>query len=141
MRKRIIAEKGTDNIWELKQVRGGLVDIEFIAQYVQLIHAARHPEVLDQNTAHALQKLAHAGLLSAAHADILIPAVRLLHDLTQVLRLCLDGPFVPETAPDGLKALLVRVAEAPSFATLERSLAAVLADTAAVFDEIVGSPA
>jgi hypothetical protein len=40
-----------------------------------------------------------------------------------------------------LKALLVRVAEAPSFANLERSLAAVLADTAAVFDEIVGSPA
>ncbi len=140
MRKRIAAEKGTDNIWELKQVRGGLVDIEFIAQYLQLIHAAHHPEVLDQNTAHALQKLARAGLLSAAHADILIPAVRLQHDLTQVLRLCLDGPFVPDSAPDGLKALLVRVAEAPSFATLERSLAALLADTAGVFDEIVGSP-
>jgi glutamate-ammonia-ligase adenylyltransferase len=140
MRKRIAAEKGTDNIWELKQVRGGLVDIEFIAQYLQLIHAAHHPEVLDQNTAHALQKLARAGLLSATHADILIPAVRLQHDLTQVLRLCLDGPFVPDSAPDGLKALLVRVAEAPSFATLERSLAALLADTAGVFDEIVGSP-
>jgi glutamate-ammonia-ligase adenylyltransferase len=138
MRKRIIAEKGTDNIWELKQARGGLVDIEFIAQYLQLVHAARHPEVLDQNTAQALQKLAHAGLLSASHAAVLIPAARLLHNLTQVLRLCLDGPFVPEAAPDGLKALLVRVAEAPSFANLEGSLRAVLADSAAAFDEILG---
>ena len=33
MRARIDKEKGTDDIWELKQVRGGLVDLEFIAQY------------------------------------------------------------------------------------------------------------
>jgi glutamate-ammonia-ligase adenylyltransferase len=137
MRKRIAAEKGTDNIWDLKQVRGGLVDIEFVAQYLQLVHAARHPEVLDQNTGLALQKLAQAGLLSATHAGVLIPAARLLHNLTQVLRLCLDGPFVPEAGPDGLKALLLRVAEAPSFANLEASLEAVLADSAAAFDEII----
>ncbi|HXF53376.1 MAG TPA: bifunctional [glutamine synthetase] adenylyltransferase/[glutamine synthetase]-adenylyl-L-tyrosine phosphorylase, partial [Hyphomicrobiaceae bacterium] len=139
MRRRIAAEKGTDNMWDLKQVRGGLVDIEFIAQYLQLIHAARHPDVLDQNTARALQKLAAAGLLRPAHAAVLIPAVRLLHDLTQVLRLCLDGPFAPESAPDGLKALLVRVAEAPSFANLEANLKTVLADSAAAFDEIIGA--
>ena len=57
MRQRIWAEKGTDNVWDLKQVRGGLVDIEFIAQHLQLVHAAAHPEVLDQNAA-ARHKLA-----------------------------------------------------------------------------------
>jgi glutamate-ammonia-ligase adenylyltransferase len=137
MRKRIAAEKGTDNIWELKQVRGGLIDIEFIAQYLQLVHAARHPEVLDQNTVESLHKLARAGLLRAPHAAVLIPAARLINNLTQVLRLCLDGPFVPEAAPDGLKALLARVAEAPSFANLEGSLKVVLADSAALFEEII----
>ena len=30
MRKRIEKEKGSENIWELKQVRGGLVDVEFV---------------------------------------------------------------------------------------------------------------
>ena len=43
MRARIAAEKGTDNIWDLKQVRGGLVDLEFIAQYLQLAGAAVAP--------------------------------------------------------------------------------------------------
>ena len=43
MRARIAEEKGTDDIWDLKQVRGGLVDLEFIAQYLQLVHAAAHP--------------------------------------------------------------------------------------------------
>ena len=40
MRARIAKEKGTEDIWDLKQVRGGLVDVEFIAQYLQLVHAA-----------------------------------------------------------------------------------------------------
>src|SRR5262249_51580213 len=40
MRARIEKEKGTKDIWDLKQVRGGLVDLEFIAQYLQLVHAA-----------------------------------------------------------------------------------------------------
>ncbi len=64
MRNRIAAEKGTENIWELKQVRGGLVDLEFIAQYLQLIHGPAHPEVLDQNTLAAFQKLQAAGVLA-----------------------------------------------------------------------------
>ena len=93
MRERIAKEKGTDDIWDLKQVRGGLVDLEFIAQYLQLRYAAAHPEVLDQNTVEAFRKLRDAGVLSAEHADVLIPATRLLHDLTQILRLCLEGPL------------------------------------------------
>ena len=95
MRARIEKEKGTKDIWDLKQVRGGLVDLEFIAQYLQLVHAADHPEILSPNTATALANLGRAGLLPAAAADALLPAARLFHNLTQVLRLCLDGPFVP----------------------------------------------
>ena len=44
MRARIEKEKGTRDPWELKQVRGGLVDLEFIAQHLQLVHAADHPQ-------------------------------------------------------------------------------------------------
>ncbi|MEZ5843039.1 MAG: bifunctional [glutamine synthetase] adenylyltransferase/[glutamine synthetase]-adenylyl-L-tyrosine phosphorylase [Hyphomicrobiaceae bacterium] len=135
MRQRIAAEKGTADIWDLKQVRGGLVDIEFITQYLQLVHAAGHPEVLDQGTIPALQKLAHLGLL--ADADDLAQAARLEHDLTQVLRLCFEGPFRPDEAPDGLKALLARVGGEPGFAQLEGRLRHVLAETAATFERIV----
>ena len=54
MRARIEREKGSPDLWDLKQVRGGLVDLEFIAQYLQLVHAADRPEVLSQNTLNAL---------------------------------------------------------------------------------------
>jgi glutamate-ammonia-ligase adenylyltransferase len=137
MRDRIAAEKGTDNIWTLKQVRGGLVDLEFIAQHLQLVHAAKHPEVLDQNTAAAYRKLASAGVLPAANADSLIQATRLVHNLTQVLRLCLEEAFDPSTAPSGLKTLLARAGDAPDFASLERDLRETLAGIALQFSELI----
>jgi glutamate-ammonia-ligase adenylyltransferase len=137
MRARIAAEKGTDNIWDLKQVRGGLVDLEFIAQYLQLIHAAEHPEVLDQNTVAAFQKLTRAGLIDAHEAQTLIDASRLLHSLTQILRLCLEGPFDPATAPGGLKDLLARAGDAPSFGVLEARLKSALAEVSVLFSRLI----
>ncbi len=137
MRARIAAEKGTDNIWDLKQVRGGLVDLEFIAQYLQLVHATAHPQVLDQNTTRAFQKLGEAGCLDAADAEALIAATRLIHDLTQVVRLCLDMPFDPATAPRGLKELAARAGDCPSFEALELKLRDILAQTHARFERLV----
>jgi glutamate-ammonia-ligase adenylyltransferase len=137
MRQRIAMEKGTDNIWELKQVRGGLVDLEFIAQYLQLIHAATHPTVLDQNTAEAYRRLRDAGVLAPAHAEVLIPATRLVHDLTQIVRLCLEGRFHPATAPSGMKELLARAGDATSFPELETKLSETLKRVAALFDQII----
>ncbi|AHB49022.1 glutamine-synthetase adenylyltransferase [Hyphomicrobium nitrativorans NL23] len=137
MRARIAADKGTDRIWDLKQVRGGLVDLEFIAQHLQLMHAAAHPEVLDQNTLGAYRKLAEAGVLSGVDAERLTQATRLLHNLTQILRLCLEETFDPATAPSGLKALLARAGDAPDFSTLEAELAETLAGVATRFPELV----
>ena len=137
MRARIEKEKGTRDPWELKQVRGGLVDLEFIAQYVQLANAEAHPHVLSQNTVAALTRLGEAGLLLPAAAEALLPAARLLNNLTQVLRLCLDGPFEPAKAPDGLKALLARAGEAPDFRHLEADLTAREGEVAALFDQLI----
>ncbi len=137
MRELIEKEKGTTDIWDLKQVRGGLVDLEFMAQHLQLTHAAEHPDILDQNTVHAFQRLSHCNALEPVHADILIPAAHLLNGLTQVLRLCLDGPFVPSKSPDGLKNLLAQAGDAPEFESLEASLRQCLADVAGLFDQIV----
>ena len=137
MRQLIATEKGTGNIWDLKQVRGGLVDLEFIAQYLQLLHAPTHPEVLDQNTLAVFQKLGAAGLLSGADAEMLKAASRLLHDLGHVLRLCLDGPFDPATAPMGLKKLLAHAGHLPAFAALEPHLQETLAAVHAAYDRLV----
>jgi len=137
MRTRIAAEKGTESIWDMKQVRGGLVDLEFIAQHLQLVHAHAHPEVLDQNTLAAYRKLAATGLLPPPESDRLIRATQLIHNLTQVLRLCLEGPFEPSTAPSGLKTLLARVGDAPDFPALEGDLRATLAEVAQLFSRLI----
>jgi len=137
MRAKIEMEKETTDIWDLKQVRGGLVDIEFLTQFLQVASADEHPDVLDQNTAAALAKLARAGVLSQSDAEILLPAIKLYHTLTQVLRLCLDKPFVPEEAPRGLKELLARASDMPDFPTLEASLRDTLSDVHAAFERLV----
>ncbi|MFQ5625386.1 MAG: bifunctional [glutamine synthetase] adenylyltransferase/[glutamine synthetase]-adenylyl-L-tyrosine phosphorylase, partial [Methyloligellaceae bacterium] len=137
MRARIDKQKGTDDPWDLKQVRGGLVDLEFIAQFLQIITAHENPQVLDQNTARSLESLAAAGVLTPGDAQLLVPAAGLYHDLTQVLRLCLERPFDPETASPGLKGLLAGAADMPDFEALEDHLKASVAAVRQLYERIV----
>ncbi|HKA47044.1 MAG TPA: bifunctional [glutamine synthetase] adenylyltransferase/[glutamine synthetase]-adenylyl-L-tyrosine phosphorylase [Methyloceanibacter sp.] len=137
MRERIEEEKGTSDPWDLKNVRGGLIDIEFISQFLQVVSAHENPEVLDQNTVGALNKLLQAEVISLADAEILVPAATLYHTLTQCLRLCLDKPFVPDEAPRALKDLLARASDMPDFATLEGMLKDTLGAVHALYDRLV----
>jgi glutamate-ammonia-ligase adenylyltransferase len=119
MRATIAKEKGDADPWELKYAAGGLIDIEFIAQYLQLVHAATLPDILDTSTARMLDRAAHAAVLEAEDAEVLRPAVSLFHGLTQILRLCLPGAFDPKSANAGVLALLARAADLPDFPALQ----------------------
>jgi len=123
MRGAIAKEKGEGDPWDFKYAAGGLMDIEFIAQYLQLVHAAAAPEILDLSTARTLEKAARLNLLAPEDAVILRPAVRLFHDLTQILRLCLPGKFDPKAAGAGVLALLARAADLPDFPALQAHVA------------------
>jgi glutamate-ammonia-ligase adenylyltransferase len=138
MRRAIALEKGDKTVWDLKYVAGGLIDLEFVAQYLQLVHASAHPQILDTSTAGVLTKAARLGLLSVEDAEVLRPAARLYHDLTQILRLCLAGPFDPDTASSELLGLLVRAADVPDFATLEAHVLETQAQVRASFTRILG---
>jgi glutamate-ammonia-ligase adenylyltransferase len=138
MRRAIATEKGEDERWDLKYAAGGLIDLEFIAQHLQLVHAADHPDVLDTSTARVLDKAWRLGVLPAEDADVLRPAAALYHNLTQVLRLCLPGPFDQKTAGAGLLGLLSRAADLPNFATLDAHLAETQQKVRASFERIVG---
>jgi glutamate-ammonia-ligase adenylyltransferase len=139
MRARIEKEKGTKDIWDLKQVAGGLVDIEFIAQFLQLVHAHDHPEILEQGTEDALEKLRAAQLLEPGDADQLLQALRLYHRLTQVLRMALSGKFVPAEASRGVVELLTRAGGAPNFQHLELELGDIQKAVREKFETIVGA--
>jgi [glutamine synthetase] adenylyltransferase / [glutamine synthetase]-adenylyl-L-tyrosine phosphorylase len=137
MRRRIEVEKATSDIWDLKQVRGGLVDLEFIAQHLELVHAADHPAILSQTTLVALAAAASEGLIHHDDYRRLSEAGQLLHDLTQVLRVTLEGPFDPASAPEGLKSLLVRSGGSASFEDLETKLKQTLADVFEAFNRLI----
>jgi glutamate-ammonia-ligase adenylyltransferase len=122
MRRAIAAEKGEGERWDLKYAAGGLIDLEFIAQYLALVHAAQKPEILDTHTGRLLEAAHSLGVLDAADGEILRSAFALYHDLTQILRLCLVGKFDPAAAGPGLLALLTRAGGLPDFATLEAHL-------------------
>ncbi|WP_293552601.1 bifunctional [glutamine synthetase] adenylyltransferase/[glutamine synthetase]-adenylyl-L-tyrosine phosphorylase [Parvibaculum sp.] len=141
MRARVEREFPSKNPWELKYVRGGLVDIEFICQYLQLIHGHDHPQVLHHHTRTALARIAGARLLPSETADLLVSVIGLTHNLTQVIRICVEGVFVPEEATPGLKNLLARAGNAPDFASLEAQLRDAQTEVHAAFERIVSAAA
>ncbi|WP_029082345.1 bifunctional [glutamine synthetase] adenylyltransferase/[glutamine synthetase]-adenylyl-L-tyrosine phosphorylase [Bradyrhizobium sp. th.b2] len=138
MRRAIALEKGEDDVWDLKLAAGGLVDIDFIAQYLQLAHASVKPEILSVSTLQVLEHAARLGLLGQSEAEILRSAARLYHDLTQILRLCVTGKFNPETAGEDLRRVMARAGDAPDFSALEARLRETQSEVRRVFNAIVG---
>ena len=137
MRDKLTVQFPGKSRWDLKFASGGLVDIEFIAQTLQLVNAPRDAAVLEANTLAALQKLAEARALKAADAQSLISTARIENALTQVLRIAVDGTLEPEHASPGLKVLLARVAGSRDFETLENSLADAQSRVREIFDRLV----
>jgi glutamate-ammonia-ligase adenylyltransferase len=123
MRQAIADERGDSERWDIKNAKGGLIDIEFLAQYFSLVYAEQHPEILDTQTARVLEKARKLSLLEKADGELLREAVALYHNLTQILRLCVNGPFDPAKSTPGLLALLARAGGLPDFATLNAHLA------------------
>jgi glutamate-ammonia-ligase adenylyltransferase len=140
MRAAIAEEKGDADPWDLKYAAGGLIDIEFVAQYLQLAHAAASAEILDTSTARVLEKAVHAGVLKAENAEVLRPAASLFHGLTQILRLCLPGAFDPKSANAGVLALLARAADLPDFPALQAHVIETQRQVRETFVRILGQP-
>ncbi len=137
MRRAIGTEKGESDVWDLKYAAGGLIDVEFIAQYLQLVHAAEKPEILSVNTLNVLENAARFGFISAADADVLRTAAQLYHDLTQILRLCISAKFQPDKAGDDLLRILSRAGDAPNFSVLEARVRETQDDVRAIFLNLV----
>lgn len=137
MRRAIALEKGEDDIWDFKYAAGGTVDIDFIAHFLQLVHAAEKPDILNVNTLHVLDNAVRLGVLPRSAVEVLRPAARLYHDLTQILRLCVSDRFAPETAGEDLLRMMARAGDAPDFSSLEARVRETQIEVRRVFLEIV----
>ncbi|MGH7859722.1 MAG: DUF294 nucleotidyltransferase-like domain-containing protein, partial [Candidatus Binatia bacterium] len=78
--------------WNLKTGRGGIVDVEFLVQMLQLRHGAAHPAVRLRSTERALEALFKEGVLPAEEFRALHQGYRFLRRLENSLRIERDQP-------------------------------------------------
>jgi glutamate-ammonia-ligase adenylyltransferase len=92
LRARMESEIAKENAthFNIKTGRGGMVDVEFIVQYLQILHGAAHPAVQVSNTLQALDALHQAGLLTPDDRAALESGYKFLRRLENRLRLVHD---------------------------------------------------
>ncbi|MDF1722229.1 MAG: bifunctional [glutamine synthetase] adenylyltransferase/[glutamine synthetase]-adenylyl-L-tyrosine phosphorylase [Minwuia sp.] len=139
MRAKIFAHHGTRNIWSVKQVRGGLVDLEFLVQYLILANAHDNPGVISGNVATALQRLGDAGLLPGVDLGALIQAHADLQGVQSLLRLCFNGKFTEEAASPDFRALAARLAGTETFDGVRERLVEAQTMVSDLYERFVGN--
>jgi len=137
MRARIAKEHASAPYWAIKHHAGGLMDLEFICQYLKLLHGADHPEILDTNTIDALGRMATAGILDPEIAENMKAAKQLYLNLQGLIRLSLKDRIVNDDIPLALKEALARASGQDSFEQLCTHLEATLDQIAGYFDKLV----
>ena len=120
MRALIEEEKPPRDIWDIKLVPGGLIDLEFIAQVATLTGKVEG-EGRVTGTAQTLARLSPDFAESQARQE-LVDGWMLYLALTQMIRLCLTGPFEKEDSPPGLIDLLLTATDLPDAKVLEAHL-------------------
>lgn len=128
---------GSTDPWNIKYIRGGLMDIEFIAQYLQLLHADKHPHVLDLNTVACFQKMEEHGLLDSQTASDLTNHASFLLDLQTLRRIAYSRNMRMDHIPLGLKNFFVRTMGEKDFASLEAKLINVEESVLRYFEKII----
>ena len=136
MRMLMERERPPKGEWDLKLSPGGLVDIEFAAQFLQLAHAAQGGP-LHPNTATALAALRAAALAPHGPLDDLARAWTLQQNLTQLLKVALGDDPDPGAEPPAFRSLLARAGDLRDFRQLRARLKTERAAARLAYEAIV----
>jgi [glutamine synthetase] adenylyltransferase / [glutamine synthetase]-adenylyl-L-tyrosine phosphorylase len=142
MRARMLRDLPPSGPWDVKLRPGGQIEVEFIAQTLQLIAAPAHPQLASQTTREALARLAGAKLLAEADAALLIRADRLWRTVQGTLRITY-GRSPAANLSDAAQAALLGAVRKTGFdvvdmAALHATLEATAQDVRAAFIRHVG---
>jgi glutamate-ammonia-ligase adenylyltransferase len=125
MRELMARERPPRHPFDLKLVRGGLVDLEFLAQSAQLLE--REAIGLPQGTtAEVLARLGATGLVPAGARLAEIHGV--YSTVLQVMSAALLDPFKDEGWTEAFRDLLAQLTNQPSFSRLAEGLVAMQAE-------------
>jgi glutamate-ammonia-ligase adenylyltransferase len=137
MRARLARDLPASGPWDVKLRAGGQIEVEFITQVLQLVHAAERPELCDPITRVALGRLAAAGWLPKADAAMLVRADHLWRTVQGMLRITL-GRNLPASLPEASAAPLLRAAGMADIAALRAEIEAAAAQVRGAFRRFVG---
>jgi [glutamine synthetase] adenylyltransferase / [glutamine synthetase]-adenylyl-L-tyrosine phosphorylase len=107
MRARMLRELPPDGPWDVKPRAGGQIEVEFIAQVLQLIHAREAPELCSPTTRIAFTRLARARILSGDDAALLIRADHVWRTVQGMLRITV-GRGARHELPDASAGAVLR---------------------------------
>jgi [glutamine synthetase] adenylyltransferase / [glutamine synthetase]-adenylyl-L-tyrosine phosphorylase len=141
MRRRIAEEHPHPPSLDLRNRRGGLVDIEFIAQYLMLREAARQPGVLRRDVGAAIDALGAAGILPPPATQALGSAYALLRAVRVLLALLFDGAPDVATLTGPAGATLARCAGSVDFTRLDAEISAACDRVVDWYDRLIAEPA
>ena len=141
MRRRIADENPRPSIWDLKYRRGGLIDLEFIAQYLVLREAARSPQLLCRGTEQAVRALGQAEVLAPQAQRELLEALALLRQVQALLTLLRDGSPGEEAFSEVDAATLARCAGAVDFDRLDADITAAAGRVRSWYRRLIEEPA
>ena len=109
MKAAIVAEmQRRDMADDLKRGVGGIREIEFLVQSLQLIRGGREPALRGRSLLPALRALVEAGQIAPGHGQVLADAYRFLRRLENRVQMLADAQThaVPEAAPERLRLAL-----------------------------------
>lgn len=112
LKGRVAESRSSAAGFDVKVDPGGIRDVEFVAQALQLLHGARVPQVRDRSTQGALERLAEVGVVEQDDAAELVRDYRFLRRIEH--RLQMEEEHQAHRVPkEG--ALLARLARAMGF--------------------------
>jgi glutamate-ammonia-ligase adenylyltransferase len=141
MRMRMAKQHRGESLWDVKHHRGGLVDIEFIAQYLQLLHGPAQPRVFAENTADALGRMGEIKVLDMDSVASLVHALGLWWRLQDTLRLIAPSGLDEANIQDSTAAALARAATRPDYEALTAAMEAAYDQVYRLYGTIVEEPA
>lgn len=122
MRNKIKENIKSRGDWDLKRVDGGIIDLEFYIQALQLINAKHHPQIIDANTLNSLKKIGQAEILGLEETSRLYNAGLALNKVRQILAIVAGPEFDPIIATNATKMAIANNLEQPNFSMAQAVL-------------------
>jgi [glutamine synthetase] adenylyltransferase / [glutamine synthetase]-adenylyl-L-tyrosine phosphorylase len=136
MRALMAKELPATGFWDLKRSPGGLIDIEFAAQHLQILNAFDNGP-LRANPGDALAAIRAASLIAPKAATALYDAWRLQQNLSQLLKVALAEDADPSGEPAAFKTLLAKAGGYTDFDVLRARLRSLRAGAHKAFELLV----